>query len=230
MLIGRRLFFYEIIPLSFGWNQNLNWKCVKSAGCITVKTENYASNLWNVFLHSMFVCLFFPPAFMRGSTRCSCGCSPTRGSTRPSWTTDDGACDGTRSGVIVLTSPRTGNKNGGLYLYYYWSTFSVTSLRVEYLSQGVSGFWIYDCWRILDFAHAEFQRPWRMMVGNASLKTSCWIFPWLSCRVDQLLQLYPKRRGGCRSECGDFTFSKPLSSIHSQMPSSTITLKRGANK
>lgn len=46
----------------------------------------YAWSLWNIF-----PCFLFFLASMRGSTRCSCDCSPTRGSTRPSWTSDDRA-------------------------------------------------------------------------------------------------------------------------------------------
>lgn len=46
-----------------------------------------ASNLSHDFLYFF---LFFS-ASMRGSTRCSCDCSPTRGSARPSWARDDSA-------------------------------------------------------------------------------------------------------------------------------------------
>lgn len=80
----------------------------------------------------------------------------------------------TLSGVIVMTNPRTGNKNRSPNLAAF--TYIITGpvfFYIHFLNSSVSEGWIsvrgHDCCHNFDSAHAGFQTAWQKTAENTSM-------------------------------------------------------------
>lgn len=144
--------------------------------------------MYHYFLHFI---LF--SASMRESTKCSCNSSPTRGSTRPSWTRDDLLLGGGPSwslcDVIMMMN---GNKKVLTLLFFF------ISIMVQFFKKWMETvFW--GCVWIIIWLVAVLRTSNHLAVDDTSEDKLLDLFTTV-CILDPVLQLYLKRRG-CRIKC-----------------------------